>query len=139
MPPAPSGPPAQTLDYPRVGLTLEVSREHDRIVRVGFVRPESLRALRETVLAAVERSSPAGEGSSAEFRHALNNLLNRVTLGFHLFQKQMEAGAHELAEQAFHRVCSDLDSLEYDWGLGGEDVERAGQTPCPDAPVGGSS
>ena len=99
----------ESIDFPNLGISVEILRVEGKTVRVGVEAPRDIRVLRGelTELAEGSDSAAALEQSAREERHELRNRLNTANLALHLLQKQLEAGQLSQAETTLgkaHRI-----------------------------------
>ncbi len=102
--------PNQRINFPNLGIAVEVLRVSGNTVRVGVEAPQDVRVLRgELMDDKVEASLQAAE---REKRHALRNRLHTANLALHLLQKQLEAGKSQEADVTLSRVLEAFTELD---------------------------
>lgn len=113
----------QSIQFPNLGISIEILRIDGNKVRVGVDAPAHIRVLRGELAGEAlpaEESVEEALRSNGE-RHNLRNRLNTVGLALHLLQKQLDAGRFAAAEQTLTKA---LDSFT--------ELDRLAAEPLPD-------
>ncbi len=99
--------------FPNIGIRLRLLQVKGKVVRLGIEAPPEIPVFRSEIAPAEALGEPpANRGIDC---HKLRNRLNRVTLGLHYFQQQMQAGQIPEANSTFEQVLAVLDALDRDW------------------------
>lgn len=115
--------PNQRIDFPALGITVEVLRVSGKNVRLGVQAPSEIRVVRNEIADANPSDEPTGLTLlPSELRHTLRNRLNKAVLGLHLLQRRMERNESECTEDMIQNILYELGTLA------GE-IEQAQQPP----------
>lgn len=104
--------PNQRIDFPSLGITVEVLRVSGKNVRLGVQAPSEIRVVRNELAQADPTVESAGLNLLPKsVRHDLLNRLNKVVLGVHLLQRQMERDAIENSDDTIQNLLYELGTL----------------------------
>ncbi len=107
--------PEQTIQFPNLGITIDILQVNGKTVKVGVDAPREIAVLRgeianaETKLASTDDSRSS---QSREERHELRNRLHTAKFSLHMLQRQLDAGNIEKAEATLKRAVNALGSLD---------------------------
>jgi carbon storage regulator CsrA len=101
----------EKIVIPNLGIAIEVVRIGGRAVKIGVEAPPSIRVLREE-LHQQPIAPSLHRGLEPLSRHDLNNRLNHITLGIHLYRRQRDAGMDEQAAATFRILLQDLENVK---------------------------
>ncbi len=99
----------QAICFPKLGITVRVTRTKANGASLAIDAPQEFRILREELL---EQDASSFDEVAAEERHARRNELNKARLGLALAQKQLETGRLEDAESSLSKAIRQLGQLE---------------------------
>jgi carbon storage regulator CsrA len=99
--------PEERIVFPTLGVTLQIVRVRNNVVRVGIEAPPEVRVLREELLGKPPDHPPRPAGLSP----ALRNRLNKATLALHLLQRQLETNRVGAALLTLDQVIQALEAL----------------------------
>ncbi len=105
--------PSQTIEFPNLGISVDILQVNGKTVRVGIDAPRQISVLRGEI-ADLESKSDAGVDKSPESRkqnHDLRNRLHTAKFALYMLQRQLDAGHTEKAEKTLERAMNALDSL----------------------------
>lgn len=120
----------QSIEFPTLGISIQVLRVLGRAVRVGIQAPRSIPIFREELephLAAsadLPEQPPLGNEAARRARHALRGRLNTATLALYLAQRQLEAGLSADAGSTLRHALAELQRLEGELAGSGQAPSR---------------
>lgn len=98
----------EELVFPGLEIRIKILRSEGNRVRLGIDAPKSIEVSRGERLETVS----ANRASNASSRHAVRNLLNVVRLGMELYDRQMDRGDVDGANQTFLQLVTQLRRAE---------------------------
>jgi carbon storage regulator CsrA len=102
--------PEERIVFPTLGVTLQIVRVKNNVVRVGIEAPPEVRVLREELVDKPPAQVPAAP-RPAGLPHAQRNKLNKATLLLHLLQRQLESSCRGAAQQTLAKVIEALEAV----------------------------
>jgi carbon storage regulator CsrA len=103
--------PKETVCFPALGITLQIVRVQNQLVRVGIEAPADVKILRGELA-----DRPPVPHHAPDLSHALRNRLNNVTLALHLLQQQLELKHSAAASATLKRALAHLEKMNEDAG-----------------------
>ena len=100
----------EELLFPNVGVRIKVLRNVGNRVQLGIEAPQYIEITRGERQEQTEFALPEGVS-----RHELQNELNAVRLAMTLYERQMDRGEVDAANQTFLRMVSQLRSTDLKW------------------------
>lgn len=101
--------PKETVCFPALGISLQIVRVQNQVVRVGIEAPADVKILRGELV-----DKPFVAHRAPDPSHALRNRLNKVTLALHLVQRQLELKHTAAATETLARALALLEELNQD-------------------------
>ncbi len=102
----------QSVVFPRLGISVEITRVAGRTVSVGITAPKDIRVLRGELVHDDVSASVAETTSKPETDHALRNRLNKAQLALRLASKLLAAGRVDDAEESLAIALQSLETLD---------------------------
>ena len=111
----------QSIVFPRLGISVEITRIAGRTVSVGVKAPREIEILRGELLGENEVDSDRGHAvstpnlvrsSADETKHELRNRLNKANLALKLVSKQLAIGRIEDAEISLSTALQTLNAID---------------------------
>lgn len=125
----------ESIVFPKLGISVQVTRLGGRVVKLGIEAPEDVRVYRGELVDEIQQNQGGGDGSSRESkvdanpqaavaqtqpdsmqqaRHALRNRLNSALLGLQVLQSQIERGKVDDMEGTLFQIFQRLTDLNTD-------------------------
>ncbi len=102
----------ESVVFPRLGISVEITRVSGRTVSVRVTAPKEIRVLRGELVDAEDLDSSLPQPSDSETKHALRNRLNKANLAMKLVSKQLALGRVEDAETSLAIALGALHDLD---------------------------
>jgi carbon storage regulator CsrA len=119
--------PEQGIVFPNLGVTVRILSLNGQAVKVGIEAPKAVKVRRQEVPASTDETT--ARTFQRQACHTLCNLLGKVTLALHLFEKQWEAGLTTEARRTLDDALTHLEKLDREWVMD----HFGGETPPPSA------
>jgi carbon storage regulator CsrA len=104
--------PDQRIDFPALGISVEVLRVSGKNVRLGIKAPPEIRVVRNEIADSELYGNPPGSNKlSPDVIHSIRNRLNAAVLGLHLLQRQVECDSTENADDTFQKILYELGTI----------------------------
>lgn len=113
----------EELIFPNVGIRIKVLRSQGNRVRLGIEAPDFVEVYRGEVNQVKPVESPN------QSHHAFQNELNAVRLAMTLYERQMERGEVDSANQTFLRMLDHLRRTDSEWAPLHESLKQAASGP----------
>jgi carbon storage regulator CsrA len=105
--------PHETIEFPSLGITVEIVRVDGNTVRVGIDAPRSVPVVRGELTGADQRRSPSPPiKSESRLDHRLRGCLNTATIALSVAQKQIEIGQPDTAQKTLQEALEIFASVE---------------------------
>ena len=122
----------ESIVFPKLGISVQITRVAGRVVKLGIEAPQDVRVLRSELAAeqANESTAASPQGVVAQRataakpapqqqqlsqqRHALRNRLNSALLGLQVLQANIELGKVDDLEGAIFQIFQHLSELNAD-------------------------
>lgn len=105
----------EKINFPTLGITVEVTSLNRNAVRLGITAPPSVKVMRGEIQA---KGCETRSAKNRLTRHQWRNRLHTANLAVHLAQKQLAAGRHEEADNTLAEALREFASLEQEIGSG---------------------
>lgn len=99
----------EELVFPHLGIRIKVLRSQGNRVRLGIEAPNFVEVHRGEITQEKQVESPS------QSRHAFQNELNAVQLAMTLYERQIERGEVDAANQTFLRMVDQLRRTDLEW------------------------
>ena len=122
--------PDQRIDFPSLGISVEVLRVSGKNVRLGVKAPPEIRVVRNEIADSELYGDPSGSNKlSPDVVHSIRNRLNAAVLGLHLLQRQVEGESTDNAEDTIQKILYELGTLSGEVEQARQPAEKTPESP----------
>lgn len=102
----------EKIEFPTLGITVQVTSLNRNAVRLGITAPPSVTVVRGEIQA---KGCDTQSAKNRLTRHEWRNRMHTANLAVHLAQKQLAAGRHEEADGSLAEALREFASLEQEF------------------------
>jgi carbon storage regulator CsrA len=120
--------PRQSIEFPHLGISVQVLRVNGQTVRVGVEAPRSV-AVQRGELEPFDVPPPAPDVAASRARHHLRGCLNTAMMSLYLAQRQLHSGLAGDADGALQQALDQMEKLEGELAAASAQAKKPARRP----------